>query len=165
MRCGDLYRLVARRFAPYMKVPVKELIRHRQQQRQQQQQQLRHTTSGTSLSSLAANNAVGHGAYPCVSASNTLNVFVGRKDRPPPLVGPQPYLRWPLVTETPGAAQEEYPVNLRLDSIRSADTDEVVGGAIPEAGFTLRLISAGGFASCSHCTWLEHCDGMHPYCW
>lgn len=50
-------------------------------------------------------------------------------------------------------------MNLRLDSIRSADTDEVVGGGIPETGFTLRLISAGSTATCSHCSWLEHCDG------
>jgi hypothetical protein len=27
--------------------------------------------------------------------------FRGRKDRPPPLVGPQPYLRWLLVTQKP----------------------------------------------------------------
>jgi hypothetical protein len=54
MRCGDLYRLVARRYAPFLKVPVRSLIRHRQLQRQQQQQQLRHTTSGSSLSSLSA---------------------------------------------------------------------------------------------------------------
>jgi hypothetical protein len=43
----------------------------------------------------------------------------------------------------------------------SADTDEVIGGAIPEEGFTLRLIGGGlgATATCSRCGWLEHCEG------
>ena len=52
MRCGDLYRLVARRYAAFLKAPVRSLIHHKLQQRMKQQQQLRHTSSASSLHSL-----------------------------------------------------------------------------------------------------------------
>ena len=52
-------------------------------------------------------------------------------------------------------------MNIRLDRIATADTDEVIGGAIPEEGFTLRLIGGGlgATATCSRCPWLQHCEG------
>lgn len=52
MRCSDLYRLVARRYAAFLKAPVRSLIHHKLQQRMKQQQQLRHTSSASSLHSL-----------------------------------------------------------------------------------------------------------------
>ena len=55
IRCGDLYRLVASKYAQYLKVPVIDLIRHRQSQRQQQQHRLRHTSSSSSMSNLNVN--------------------------------------------------------------------------------------------------------------
>lgn len=45
--------------------------------------------------------------------------------------------------------------------IRSIDTDEVMAGAIPREGFTLRLINGGtgSGTACSRCHWLKHCQG------
>lgn len=43
-----------------------------------------------------------------------------------------------------------------------ADSDEILGGAIPEYGFTLRLVNGGVslYSTCSRCPWLKKCDGM-----
>ena len=57
---------------------------------------------------------------------------------------------------------DELPINQRLEQIHTAETDEVVGGAIPDEGFTLRLVSggaAGNSTACSRCPWLQHCEG------
>ena len=72
MRCGDLYRLVARRYAAFLKAPVRSLIHHKLQQRMKQQQQLRHTSSASSLHSLnKSSNSTGGGS----SSSSTGVVY------------------------------------------------------------------------------------------
>lgn len=53
-------------------------------------------------------------------------------------------------------------LTLSTIQVGSADSDEVMGGAIPEYGFTLRLVNGGVSLSstCSRCPWLKKCDGQ-----
>eukprot|EP01032_Pedospumella_encystans_P012542 gene12542-14505_t len=134
IRCGDLYKLVALKYASYLKVPVRELIARRRKQRESQKQALKHTSSNQSLNSINSGTSVNHNNN--YNSKNKHSSF-----------GNDP--------------NEDYPVNVRSTQVGPADSDEILGGAIPEYGFTLRLVNGGVslYSTCSRCPWLKKCDG------
>eukprot|EP01038_Epipyxis_sp_PR26KG_P004301 gene4301-6097_t len=144
---SDLYFLISSRIAPFLKAPVEGLVQyHNSKHVNNNKTDIPDSSTNNNINQTFNNNSDNSVEIGMISQNSDNNDDINTTHK--------------SSIQSPSSTVP-MPVSLSR-TIRSVETDDVVGGAIPPDGFTLRFINGGSnshTSSCSKCHWLTRCQG------